>query len=253
MLADLRPKGVTGKATEAALGRAHITCNKNGVPFDPEKPFVTSGIRLGTPAGTTRGFGEPSSARSHVGSSRSSMAWPRMAKRAIAEVEARVQGRSFGALWSVPALSRSLIHGSRFMPCRGMARRILPQYSGQVTAPQQKEKDRQHDNEDNESDLGHNIQDFASAYSVRVLPDRGNARNFFSARRTARSSINRCKFWGVAGQVASAEMITSTNGRRRFGRRRPAFAATSCQGPRPAPEAAPTYIRPARLIFPSRP
>ena len=58
MLADLRPKGVTGKATEAALGRAHITCNKNGVPFDPEKPFVTSGIRLGTPAGTTRGFGK---------------------------------------------------------------------------------------------------------------------------------------------------------------------------------------------------
>lgn len=58
MLADLRPKGVTGKATEKALGRAHITCNKNGIPFDPEKPFVTSGIRLGTPAGTTRGFGE---------------------------------------------------------------------------------------------------------------------------------------------------------------------------------------------------
>ncbi len=57
-LADLRPKGVTGKAAEAALGRAHITCNKNGVPFDPEKPFVTSGIRLGTPAGTTRGFKE---------------------------------------------------------------------------------------------------------------------------------------------------------------------------------------------------
>ncbi len=59
MLADLRPKKVTGKATEQALGRAHITCNKNGVPFDPEKPFVTSGIRLGTPAGTTRGFREP--------------------------------------------------------------------------------------------------------------------------------------------------------------------------------------------------
>lgn len=58
MLVDLRPKGVTGKATEAALGRANITCNKNGIPFDPEKPFVTSGIRLGTPAGTTRGFGE---------------------------------------------------------------------------------------------------------------------------------------------------------------------------------------------------
>ncbi len=58
MLADLRPKKVTGKAAEAALGRAHITCNKNGIPFDPEKPFVTSGIRLGTPAGTTRGFRE---------------------------------------------------------------------------------------------------------------------------------------------------------------------------------------------------
>ncbi len=58
MLVDLRPKGVKGNATEVALGRAHITCNKNGIPFDPEKPMVTSGIRLGSPAGTTRGFGE---------------------------------------------------------------------------------------------------------------------------------------------------------------------------------------------------
>lgn len=58
MLVDLRPKGVKGNATEAALGRAHITCNKNGIPFDDEKPTVTSGIRLGSPAGTTRGFGE---------------------------------------------------------------------------------------------------------------------------------------------------------------------------------------------------
>ncbi|MFZ7091889.1 serine hydroxymethyltransferase [Primorskyibacter sp. 2E233] len=58
VLVDLRPKGVKGNATEKALGRAHITCNKNGVPFDPEKPTVTSGIRLGSPAGTTRGFGE---------------------------------------------------------------------------------------------------------------------------------------------------------------------------------------------------
>jgi glycine hydroxymethyltransferase len=57
MLVDLRPKRLTGKVAEAALGRAHITCNKNGIPFDPEKPFITSGIRLGTPAGTTRGFG----------------------------------------------------------------------------------------------------------------------------------------------------------------------------------------------------
>ncbi|MFG6590497.1 serine hydroxymethyltransferase [Sulfitobacter sp. 1A12157] len=58
VLVDLRPKGVKGNDTEKALGRAHITCNKNGVPFDPEKPMVTSGIRLGSPAGTTRGFGE---------------------------------------------------------------------------------------------------------------------------------------------------------------------------------------------------
>ena len=58
MLVDLRPKRLTGKIAELALGRAHITCNKNGIPFDPEKPFVTSGVRLGTPAGTTRGFGQ---------------------------------------------------------------------------------------------------------------------------------------------------------------------------------------------------
>ena len=57
MLVDLRPKRLTGKVAESALGRARITCNKNGIPFDPEKPTVTSGIRLGTPAGTTRGFG----------------------------------------------------------------------------------------------------------------------------------------------------------------------------------------------------
>ncbi len=57
MLVDLRPKRVTGKHTEASLERAHITANKNAIPFDPEKPFITSGIRLGTPAATTRGFG----------------------------------------------------------------------------------------------------------------------------------------------------------------------------------------------------
>lgn len=56
-LIDLRPKGVTGRDAEEALERAYITCNKNGVPFDPEKPMVTSGIRVGSPAGTTRGFG----------------------------------------------------------------------------------------------------------------------------------------------------------------------------------------------------
>jgi glycine hydroxymethyltransferase len=58
MLVDMRPKRLTGKVSELALGRAHITCNKNGIPFDPEKPTITSGIRLGTPAGTTRGFGK---------------------------------------------------------------------------------------------------------------------------------------------------------------------------------------------------
>jgi len=58
ILVDLRPKGLKGNAAEEALERANITCNKNGIPFDPEKPTVTSGIRLGSPAGTTRGFGE---------------------------------------------------------------------------------------------------------------------------------------------------------------------------------------------------
>jgi glycine hydroxymethyltransferase len=57
MLVDLRPKRVKGNVSEKALVRAGLTCNKNGIPFDPEKPFVTSGIRLGTPACTTRGFG----------------------------------------------------------------------------------------------------------------------------------------------------------------------------------------------------
>ena len=58
MLVDLRPKGLTGNISEESMERAGITCNKNGVPFDPEKPAVTSGVRLGTPAATTRGFGE---------------------------------------------------------------------------------------------------------------------------------------------------------------------------------------------------
>ena len=57
VLVDLRPMGLTGKAAEAAMGRAYMTCNKNGVPFDPEKPTITSGVRLGSPAATTRGFG----------------------------------------------------------------------------------------------------------------------------------------------------------------------------------------------------
>ncbi len=59
LLVDLRPKGLTGRDAEASLGRANITCNKNGVPFDPEKPMITSGIRVGSPACTSRGFGVP--------------------------------------------------------------------------------------------------------------------------------------------------------------------------------------------------
>jgi glycine hydroxymethyltransferase len=55
-LVDLRPKNITGKAAEAALGAAHMTINKNAIPNDPEKPMVTSGVRIGTPAMTTRGF-----------------------------------------------------------------------------------------------------------------------------------------------------------------------------------------------------
>jgi glycine hydroxymethyltransferase len=58
MLVDLRAKSMTGKRAETVLGQAHITCNKNGIPNDPEKPMITSGIRLGSPAMTTRGFGE---------------------------------------------------------------------------------------------------------------------------------------------------------------------------------------------------
>jgi glycine hydroxymethyltransferase len=63
MLVDLRAKGLTGKEAEALLGAAHMTCNKNGIPNDPQKPFVTSGIRLGSPAFTTRGFNEEDSTK----------------------------------------------------------------------------------------------------------------------------------------------------------------------------------------------
>ena len=67
MLVDLRPKGITGKAAEALLGAVHITVNKNAIPHDPEKPFVTSGVRLGSPAITTRGFGlEEAIATAHL-------------------------------------------------------------------------------------------------------------------------------------------------------------------------------------------
>jgi len=82
VLVDLRPKGVTGNIVDKALGRAHITCNKNGVPFDPEKPTVTSGIRLGRRPVRRAALARRNSGRSRTGSSRWSMVWPRMAKRA---------------------------------------------------------------------------------------------------------------------------------------------------------------------------
>ena len=92
MLVDLRPKVVTGKAAEASLERANITCNKNGVPFDPAPPAVTSGLRLGSPAGTTRGFGEVEFRR--IGKLIAQVVDGRAAigEEANGEVEARVRG-----------------------------------------------------------------------------------------------------------------------------------------------------------------
>jgi glycine hydroxymethyltransferase len=66
MLVDLRAKGITGKEAEAVLGSAHMTINKNAIPNDPEKPMVTSGVRIGTPAMTTRGFKEEEAADGHL-------------------------------------------------------------------------------------------------------------------------------------------------------------------------------------------
>jgi glycine hydroxymethyltransferase len=100
MLVDLRPKGVKGNAAEAALERAHITCNKNGIPFDTEKPTITSGIRLGTPAGTTRGFGvaEFQKIGHLVGDVLDALA----AGGDSAAVEARVQGEVAGLCRKFP-------------------------------------------------------------------------------------------------------------------------------------------------------
>jgi glycine hydroxymethyltransferase len=91
MLVDLRPKGVTGKAAEAALERAGITCNKNGIPFDPAPPAVTSGLRLGTPACTTRGFGPEEFRRVGLLIVEVVEALARAGEAGDAEVEARVR------------------------------------------------------------------------------------------------------------------------------------------------------------------
>jgi glycine hydroxymethyltransferase len=91
MLVDLSSKGLTGKVAEAALGRAKITCNKNGIPFDPQKPMVTSGVRLGTPAGTTRGFGVAEFR--HVGELIADVLDALAAKRADADLAAETAAR----------------------------------------------------------------------------------------------------------------------------------------------------------------
>ena len=107
MLVDLRPKKLTGKAAEIALGRANITCNKNGVPFDPEKPMVTSGIRLGSPAGTTRGFGitefQTRRQHDHRGARWACHEWRRGQRRR----RGRREEAGHGALRALPHLSVS--------------------------------------------------------------------------------------------------------------------------------------------------
>ena len=104
MLVDLTPKGLTGKAAEAALGRANITCNKNGIPFDPWTPMVTSGIRLGSPAATSRGSGRRNSPRSATSSSRRWTAWRRTANRGSLAVEAQAASRRRRTDAAVPDL-----------------------------------------------------------------------------------------------------------------------------------------------------
>jgi glycine hydroxymethyltransferase len=93
MLVDLRPKHLTGRDAEKSLGRARITCNKNGIPFDPEKPMVTSGVRLGTPAGTTRGFGaaEWQEIGTLIGDVLDGLAASNSADNEVAEAKAREQ------------------------------------------------------------------------------------------------------------------------------------------------------------------
>ena len=93
MLVDLRPKRLNGRDAEKSLGRARITCNKNGIPFDPEKPMVTSGVRLGTPAGTTRGFGpaEWQQIGQLIGDVLDGLASSNSAENDVAEAKARDQ------------------------------------------------------------------------------------------------------------------------------------------------------------------
>ena len=110
MLVDLRPKGLKGNVSEKALVRAAITCNKNGIPFDPEKPFVTSGLRLGTPAATTRGFGVAEFKQVARHDRRGAERDRAVAGRQGAAGGSRDQGTGEGAHRSLPDLSvRSLV------------------------------------------------------------------------------------------------------------------------------------------------
>ena len=104
LLVDLRPKKLTGKVAEARAQPRHLTCNKNAIPFDPEKPMVTSGVRLGTPAGTTRGFGDRRVPRGRHADRRGA-GRPRRAPTtpdANAAVEERRDGQGAGALPRFP-------------------------------------------------------------------------------------------------------------------------------------------------------
>ena len=119
MLVDLRPKGLKGNVSEKALVRAAITCNKNGIPFDPEKPFVTSGLRLGTPAATTRGFGvaEFKQVGGLIAEVLNAIAQSQDGKAPL--VEAADQGTGEGAHRSLPDLSVRLC--TRFSGCVAQA------------------------------------------------------------------------------------------------------------------------------------
>ena len=105
MLVDLRPKNATGRAAEKALDRANITCNKNAIPFDTEKPAITSGIRLGSPAGTTRGFGPAEFKEVGKMDCRSGRCGCQTWRAGDPAVEASVRERVDGSLPAFPDLS----------------------------------------------------------------------------------------------------------------------------------------------------
>ena len=120
MLVDLRPKRVTGKAAEASLERARITANKNAIPFDPEKPAITSGIRLGSPAATTRGFGDGGIPRDRADDRRSAGRPVPLQRRRERGGRGGSRRPRAGAVRALPAVSRD---GSRRCAARSAAMR----------------------------------------------------------------------------------------------------------------------------------